>query len=60
MPAWFKDYDGHFRIYEHAREVKKEGDKYVVYDPYGGLLGAHPIDEVQEFSTVEPLPKVTD
>jgi hypothetical protein len=60
MPAWFQDHEEHFWLYDTAKEVKQQDGKYVVIDAYGALLGAHPIDEVKEFSTVIPLPRVND
>jgi hypothetical protein len=60
MPAWFRDHEDHYRIYEHATQVEERDGNYVVKDAFGNLLGSHPRDEVKEFSTVEPLPRVTE
>lgn len=60
MPAWFRDTQGKVWQYENAREIKEKHGKYLVTDPNGNLLGAHPIGEIEEFSTVTPLPRVND
>ncbi|AQT94243.1 hypothetical protein [Pseudomonas azotoformans] len=54
MPAMFKNYDEQYFTYESAKEVKEKGDKYVVYDAYGSVLGAHLIDSIEQFTT-DPL-----
>lgn len=51
MPAIFRNIDDNYFDYPAAKEVKKEGGKYVVYDSCGSVLGAHPIDSIIEFST---------
>ncbi|SDI56733.1 hypothetical protein [Pseudomonas abietaniphila] len=60
MPAWFKDTEGKVWQYENVGEIKEQNGKYVVTDPYGNLLGAHPTFEIEEFSTVTPLQRVND
>lgn len=51
MGAIFRNVDDNYFDYPDAKEVKKEGGKYVVYDPYGSVLGAHQIDSIVEFTT---------
>lgn len=54
MPAIFKTYDDEFFEYKNAKEVKEKGSQYVVYDAYGSTLGAHQIEDIQQFTT-DPL-----
>ncbi|EJB8403828.1 hypothetical protein DZ929_006050 [Pseudomonas aeruginosa] len=51
MPAIFRNNDDDYYEYPNAKEVKKEGGKYVVYDDCGSVLGSHPIDSIAEFTT---------
>ena len=54
MPAIFKTYDDEWFEYQGAKEVKEKGSQYVVYDAYGSTLGAHQIEDIQQFTT-DPL-----
>jgi hypothetical protein len=56
MPAIFKNADDNYFDYPEAKEVKKEGGSYVVYDAYGSVLGSHPVAEIVEFTTA-PIPQ---
>lgn len=51
MSAIFRTYDDEYYTYDNAANVKEGGGKYNVYDAYGNVLGAHPIDNIAEFTT---------
>ncbi|MCF5715468.1 hypothetical protein ACTACN_17390 [Pseudomonas syringae] len=57
MAAAFMRYDGGYFDYPTANTVKIEGDKYAIYDAYGNAIGAHPKDEIAEFTTSADLMK---
>jgi hypothetical protein len=52
--AWFKDIEGKVWQYDNARGIKEKHGKYVVIDPNGNLLGAHPIVSIAELPRIRP------
>ena len=51
MAAIFKDYEDNYFDYSDAVVVKERGQQYIVYDGQGNVLGAHPIDSIEQLTT---------